>query len=94
MTTTAGTTADAALREVTVRLFGPQARLAGADAVTVAVPPDATCGDVRAALGEACGPLRPSLTGSRVAVDHEYAADADPVPPGAEVALVGLVSGG
>ena len=81
-------------RKVRVRLFGPQARLAGTDEIAVALPAGATAGGVKAALGKAFPALRPSLGGSRIAVNHEYAADADPVPPGAEVALIGLVSGG
>ena len=81
-------------RTVTVRLFGPQARLAETDAVTVAVPDDATVADLRAALVTNCESLRASLGSSRFAVDHEYVADGDAVPLEAEVALIGLVSGG
>ena len=77
---------------IEVLLFGPQAVAAGTDRVTV--PAAATVGEVKARLTEHCPALRPSLGGSRIAVNHEYAADADPVPAGAEVALIGLVSGG
>ena len=88
----AGAATDA--RTISVKVFGPQARRAGADAVAVSVPPGATAGEVRAAVGEACPPLRPSLAGSRLAVDHAYATHGEAVPDGAEVALIGLVSGG
>ncbi|MFH5802422.1 MoaD/ThiS family protein [Alienimonas sp. DA493] len=81
-------------RTVEVRLFGPQARLAGADRVAVPAPQTATVADLRAALSAACEPLRPSLKNSRFAVDHEYVADDALIPSGAEVALIGLVSGG
>ena len=81
-------------RTVAVRLFGPQARLAKADEIPVPLAEGGTVADLRSALAAACEPLRPSLNGSRFAVNHEYVSDAAPVPPGAEVALIGLVSGG
>ena len=81
-------------REIKVRLFGPQARLAGAEEATVSLPPSATVNDLLAELGERFAPLRPSLSASRIAIDHAYAAGGDPIPAGAEVALIGLVSGG
>ena len=84
----------AAERTVTVRLFGPQARLAGADRVDVPLPQHATADDLLTRLQTVCPPLGPSLAASRIAVDHAYAAAGDPVPDGAEVALIGLVSGG
>ena len=78
----------------TVRLFGPQARLAGSDAVSVELPAGATAGVLKARLAEACPALAPSLPTSRIAVNHAYAADGDPLPADAELALIGLVSGG
>ncbi|QDT17438.1 MoaD/ThiS family protein [Alienimonas californiensis] len=84
----------AARRTVAVRLFGPQARLAEADQIAVLLTEGATVAELRAELSAACEPLRASLKSSRIAVDHEYAGDADVIPPGAEVALIGLVSGG
>ena len=83
---------DSAGETIEVLLFGPQAVAAGTDRVTV--PAAATVGEVKEQLAAACPSLRPSLPGSRIAVNHEYATDADPVPAGAEVALIGLVSGG
>ncbi len=49
-----------------------------------------------AAIQEAAEALCPALRGARyrVAVDAAYAAAADPVPPGAEVAFIPPVSGG
>ena len=81
-------------REIVVRLFGPQARLAGAGEVTVSLPSSATADDLLTELGERFAPLRPSLPASRIAIDHAYAAGGDAIPAGAEVALIGLVSGG
>ncbi|NNJ24237.1 MoaD/ThiS family protein [Alienimonas chondri] len=88
------TDSPAATRRLTVRLFGPQARLAGADAVTITLPENATVAEIRSGLSEACEPLRPSLSGSRIAVNHEYVSESEPVAFDAEVALIGLVSGG
>ena len=79
---------------ITVRLFGPQARLAGAEKCAVTVPVPVTAADVLAGLGEAYPALRPSLAASRLAVNHEYVAGSFSVRPDDEVALIGLVSGG
>ena len=81
-------------RTIEVRLFGPQAALVGTDAVPVTVPEEVTVKNLKHLLREAAPPLAASIVGSRLAVDHAYAADDDSVPPGAEVALIGLVSGG
>ncbi len=77
-----------------MRLFGPQAQLADAACVAVTVPAAATVRDVRQAMEVDCEALRPSLASSRLAIDFSYAADDDLIPDGAEVALIGLVSGG
>lgn len=81
-------------RTVLVRLFGPQARAAGVGELRVPLAEGGTVGDLRAAVAEASEPLRSSLAGSRFAVDHAYAAEDAVVPASAEVALIGLVSGG
>ena len=79
---------------ITVRLFGPQAALVGADAVDVAAPVGVSAKNLKRLLGESAPKLMASLPASRIAVNHEYAAPDDPVPADAEVALIGLVSGG
>ena len=81
-------------RTISVKLFGPQAALAGADAVDVLTPETVNAQNLKRLLGETAPRLLASLPASRIAVDHEYAAPHDPVPAGAEVALIGLVSGG
>lgn len=81
--------------ELMVRLFGPQAVLVGSRALTVTLPAEqATVSELRGALREQAPLLRPSLESSRIAVNSEFAADADCVRSGDEVALVGMVSGG
>ncbi|MEM9702535.1 MAG: MoaD/ThiS family protein [Planctomycetota bacterium] len=82
-----------ATQQVEILLFGPQARHVGADRVTVSLPERPTVRDAFAALGK-IEALRPSLASSRLAVDHEYAAPDDRLKTGAELALIGLVSGG
>ncbi len=79
---------------VRVRLFARARDLAGADAVAVEMPAGATVAELRRRLGEACPALRPLLPRSAVAVNEDFAGDAAPIPPGAEVALLPPVSGG
>ena len=79
---------------ITVKLFGPQAALAGVDAVDVPAPAGVTAQNFKRLLGESAPKLIPSLPASRIAVNHEYVGPDDPIPAGAEVALIGLVSGG
>ena len=80
---------------VTVKLFGPQAMLAGRDAVIVTLPDEAVaCGELRQALAEAEPRLAPSLPNSRFAVNHEYVREAHRVTATDEVALIGMISGG
>lgn len=79
---------------IDVKLFGPQARLAGARALRVELGETPTVAQVRAALAEISPALAPSLAASRFAVNHEFANDADTVKATDEVALIGMVSGG
>lgn len=78
---------------VRVLLFGGEALAAGSDAVTVSVD-SPTCASVREALATAHPALRPQLGSARFAVNSEFAAPDQPIQPGDEVALIGLVSGG
>jgi molybdopterin converting factor subunit 1 len=79
---------------VPVRLFARARDLAGADAVSVTLPDGATAGDLRRRLAEECPALAGLLARSALAVNGEFAEDATPLPPGAEVALLPPVSGG
>lgn len=78
---------------VTVLLFGPQAALAGVRQLRLDVP-EGTVAGVRAALAAACPALAASLASSRLAVNQEFAGDADLVSASDEIALIGMVSGG
>ncbi len=45
-------------------------------------------------IGEVLPQLKPSLASSRLAVNHEFVSAEQTVPLDAEVALIGMVSGG
>ena len=77
-----------------VLLFARARELAGAEALDVNLPPRATVADLRVALAKQCERIAKLVERSAIAVDNEYAADATPVPAGAEVALLPPVSGG
>ena len=80
---------------VTVRLFGPQARLAGRRQLLVELEGDApTAGEVRAELGRVEPRLRPSLAHSRLAINHSFASDTQRVSAADELALIGMLGGG
>lgn len=79
---------------VEVKLFGPEARAVGADAVGVELDTPATCGDLRKSLTASVPSLVPSLASARFARNGRFAADDEPVAPGDELAIIGLVGGG
>jgi molybdopterin converting factor subunit 1 len=79
---------------VRVRLFARARDLAGADVVEVALPAGATVADLRARLADDYPVLRDLLPRAAVAVNEDFAGDAAPIPPGADVALIPPVSGG
>jgi molybdopterin synthase sulfur carrier subunit len=81
---------------VTVRLFGPQARMANRDSVAIEIPEtEPTCARLREALAEAAPQLDSSLAASRFAVNYEYVVDErTQIQASDEVALIGMVSGG
>jgi molybdopterin synthase catalytic subunit/molybdopterin converting factor small subunit len=85
-------------QSVTVQLFAVAAERAGARQVALEVAVDGgglpTVGDVRRALAAQVPALAPLLAVCAFAVAAEYAEDAAPVPPGAEVAVIPPVSGG
>ncbi|MEO0476670.1 MAG: MoaD/ThiS family protein [Planctomycetota bacterium] len=80
--------------QIDILLFGPQAKLAQHDRVTLELDHASTVADALSALGEHVPELAPSLGVSRLAVNHEYAQMDDLLSEGDEVALIGMVSGG
>jgi molybdopterin converting factor small subunit len=80
---------------VIVRLFGPQAALAGAQQLSVRLPGEtASAGAVREQIALVAPMLAGSVIHSRVAVNHAFVADEALIGPDDEVALIGSVSGG
>jgi molybdopterin converting factor subunit 1 len=77
-----------------VLLFARARDLAGADAIEVALPSDATVADLRRRLQQQCPRLAGLVERSTIAMNNEYAADSARLLAGAEVALVPPVSGG
>jgi molybdopterin synthase catalytic subunit len=78
---------------VTVLFFAAARDAAGA-ARQVIEPAPATVGALRAALAASRPELARLLPRCRLAVDQAFAADEDPLPDGAEVAVVPPVAGG
>ena len=80
--------------KVTVRMFAVARQLAGADEVTCELPPNATVGQLRAALAKSVPHLAPLLPRMMIAVDSEYATNQTNVTTQSEVACIPPVSGG
>lgn len=77
-----------------VRCFAALRERTGRPEVEIDLPEAATAADLKAAF-EARFPALAGWLGSvRVAADREFIADGDPLPPGAELALIPPVSGG
>jgi molybdopterin converting factor subunit 1 len=79
---------------VRVRLFARARDLAGADTLTLDLPPGSTAAELRRRLADACPCLAPLLERSALAVDDEFAGDAQVLSAGSEIALLPPVSGG
>ncbi|TWT64851.1 MoaD/ThiS family protein [Allorhodopirellula solitaria] len=81
--------------DLSVLVFGPQARSAGTDRLRLsAIEFPITAGKLISKIAETYPDLASSLNVSRIAVNHEFATAGCPIQRGDEVALVGLISGG
>jgi len=78
----------------TVLLFAGVRQRAGRDRVTLQLRPGTTVRELLVALANEIPEIADGLGASRVAVDHSFAAADDPIPPGAEIAVIPPVSGG
>jgi MoaE-MoaD fusion protein len=78
---------------ITVLFFAVAREAAGLDSESLATWP-ATVGELRSTLQARHPALTRVLPRCRLAVNQEFARDADPVPDGAEVAVIPPVSGG
>lgn len=79
---------------VCVHLFARARELAGVDSLSISVSATATVGELRRRLGAEQPRLAALVARSAIAVNNEFAEDALPLPPGAEIALLPPVSGG
>ena len=79
---------------IVVRLFGPQAVLAGTREIAVDVPSPCTARQLLDHLAEADKRLAPSLPYSRLAVNFEFVGSDASLTDQDEVALIGMLSGG
>ena len=80
--------------KVRVQMFARARDLAGSPVVEIDVADPPTVGGLRTALAAACPALVPLLPRLHVAVNSDYASDADAIPSGAEIACFPPVSGG
>ncbi len=80
--------------QVQVLLFATLKERVGQSRLTRTLPPGATVADLRRDLAAAYPQAADALARALVAVNQTYAADDDPLPEGAEVALFPPVSGG
>jgi molybdopterin converting factor small subunit len=81
-------------RSVDVLLFGPAARAASASSVSVLVPEPCAASEVLERLPQQHPAITFALPGSRLAVNHAFAAADTVIRPGDELALIAMVSGG
>ena len=79
---------------IEILLFAGLRERAGADSVPLELPQGATVSVLRDELARRHPALAPLLSHCRIAVDHRFAADGDPVQEGREVAIIPPVSGG
>jgi len=80
-------------RRLRVTLFAGMAEAAGRRSVELDWE-GGTVRELRSRLTSACPAIEPLLARSAVAIGDCYAAEADAVPPDAEVAIIPPVSGG
>ncbi len=79
---------------IRIRYFGPAREATGIEEEEMELTGGTSVADVRSALAERHPGLSRLVGASRFAVNAAYAADGDPVPDGAEVALIPPVAGG
>ncbi len=77
-----------------VLLFAGLRQRAGRDRLEIPFPAGGDVAALLRAVGASCPAIADSLEHCRVAVDQQFAASGDPIPVGAEVALIPPVSGG
>lgn len=77
-----------------LQLFAVARQLAGRDVIELELPEGATIADLRRELAVAVPALASLIGHLQFAVNTEYASDATPIPPNADLACIPPVSGG
>ena len=80
--------------KVRVKLFAIARQRVGSESVEIELPASASVGLLRSALSDKYPLLADVLPHVRFAVNSEYAADSQPIPAAAEIAVIPPVSGG
>jgi len=79
---------------VTILFFATLRDYVGAKTLEMKLPPETTVAELKTLLVEKYPRLSPARGSMMAAVNREYAADAQTVPPDAEIAFFPPVSGG
>ncbi len=79
---------------VTVRLFGPQAFRAGTRKLMLEIENNATCLQLKRRIAQQAPALAESVPASRLAINHQFAHDGQPIVEKDELALIGMTHGG
>jgi len=82
------------MQRYTILLFGPAAAAFGQGRVTIEAKANCSCGQLEVKLGEQCPSLEGFIDAGRLAVDQAFVGEDEPIEPGAEIALISMVSGG
>lgn len=79
---------------IRVKLFAAAKQLAKAESIEMELPDPVTVLALRTAIGERYPQLAHVVKHAMIAINREYAGNAMPIPPDAEVACIPPVSGG
>jgi len=82
------------MHRYTILLFGPAASALGHDRVSVEAESGCSCCELKAKMAEQYPSLAGFIEAGRLAVDQAFMGDDEAVDPGAEIALISMVSGG
>jgi molybdopterin converting factor small subunit len=82
------------MQRYTILLFGPAASALGHGRVSVEAESVCSCSLLKAKMAEQHPSLAGFVEAGRLAVDQAFVGDDEAVDPGAEVALISMVSGG
>lgn len=80
--------------KINIQLFAMARDLAGAGAIEIELPEEATVATLRQAIAAKCPPLADLVSRAAIAVNAEYAVDEQAVSSSDDVAIIPPVSGG